>query len=125
MDGLAGLEYSGFKNTTIAVEIANQHIFDFDNILKDEPDRQREDLFQSAVRLTRTFMHDTLTFTFLANTLGATGDQGAFQRFTLEYDLTDSIEITGGAVFYHSGDLRRTQSIGSNDRLYLEIQYNF
>ena len=125
LDGLIGLEYSGFQNTTIAIDIANQHIFDYDNSLKDEPDRQREDLIQSAVRLTRTFMNDTLTFTFLANTFGATGDQGAFQRFTLEYDLTDSIEIAGGAVFYQSGDLRRTQSIGSNDRLYLEIQYNF
>lgn len=34
----------------------------------------------------------------------------------------DSIEITGGAVFYQSGDLRRTESIGSNDREYLEIK---
>ncbi len=77
------------------------------------------------MRLTRTFLHDTLSFTFLVNTFGATGDQGAFQRYTLEYDLMDSIEITGGAVLYQGGDLRRTQSIGSNDRLYLEIQYNF
>jgi hypothetical protein len=77
------------------------------------------------VRLTRTCLNDTLTLTFLANTFGATGNHGAFQRYTVQYDLTDSIEITGGAVFYHSGDLRRTQSIGSNDRLYFNVQYNF
>jgi hypothetical protein len=125
LDGLVGLEYSGFRNTTLAVDIANQHIFDFDNVLKEEPDWQREDLFQSAVRLTRTCLNDTLTLTFLANTFGATGNHGAVQRFTVQYDLTDSIEITGGAVFYHSGDLRRTRSIGSNDRLYFNVQYNF
>ncbi len=125
LDGLIGLEYSGFQDTTIAIDMANQHLFDFDEILEDTPDRQRENLFQSAVRLTRTFMNDTLTLTFLANTFGATGDQGALQRLTAEYDLTDAIEITGGAVFYQSGDLRRTESIGSNDRVYLEVKYNF
>jgi hypothetical protein len=119
------MEYSGIRDTTIAIDIANQHLFDYDRILKESPDRQREDLFQSAVRLTRTQMNDTLTLTFLANTFGATGDQGALQRFTAEYDYTDSIQITAGMVFYQSGDLRRTESIGSNDRVYLEVKYNF
>jgi hypothetical protein len=125
LDGLIGLEYAGFRDTTIAIDIANQHIFDFDRDLKETPDRQREDLFQSAVRLTRTYMNDTVTLTALANTFGVTGDQGALQRFTAQYDYTDSIEITAGVVFYQSGDLRRTESIGSNDRVYLEIKYNF
>jgi hypothetical protein len=125
LDGLIGLEYAGFRDTTIAIDIANQHLFDFDRDLKETPDRQREDFFQSAVRLTRTYMNDTLTMTVLANTFGVTGDQGALQRFTAQYDYTDSIEITAGVVFYQSGDLRRTESIGDNDRAYLEIKYNF
>ena len=125
LDGLIGMEYSGIRDTTIAVDIANQHLFDYDRVLKEAPDRQREDLFQSAVRLTRTQMNDTLTLTFLANTFGVTGDQGALQRFTAEYDYTDSIQITAGVVFYQSGDLRRTESIGSNDRVYLEIKHSF
>jgi hypothetical protein len=124
-DGLIGLEYSGFRDTTLAIEVANQHLFDFDRDLKQSPDRQREDLFQSAVRLTQTYMNDTLTLTALANTFGVTGDQGALQRFSAEYDYTDSIQFTAGVVFYQSGDLRRTQSIGSNDRVYVEVKYNF
>ena len=52
-------------------------------------------------------------------------DDGGFQRFTAEYDWTDSIELTGGVVFYQSGDLRRTTGIGNNDRVFGEVQYNF
>jgi hypothetical protein len=44
--------------------------------------------------------NDTLNLTFLMNIFGPTGDDGGFQRFTAEYDLTDSIELTGGIVFY-------------------------
>ena len=56
---------------------------------------------------------------------GATGNDVGFQRFTAEYDLTDSVELTVGVVIYQSGDLRRTQGIGDNDRVFCEVQYNF
>ena len=125
LDGLIGFEYSGFTDTSLTIEIANQHLFDFDDRLKESPDSQKENLFQSAIRLTQNYLNDTLTFTFLATTFGVTGDEGAFQRFTVEYDYTDAIQITTGAVFYQSGDLRRTQGIGDNDRVYLEAKYNF
>ena len=125
LDGLIGFEYAGFTDTTLSIEIANQHLFDFDDRLEASPDSQKENLFQSAIRLSQTYLHDTLTFTLLANTFGVTGDDGAFQRFTVEYDYTDSIQITAGAVLYQSGDLRRTQDIGDNDRVYLEVKYNF
>jgi hypothetical protein len=125
LDGLIGFEYAGFTDTTVSLEIANQHLFDFDDRLEDSPDFQKENLFQSAIRLSRTYLNDTLTFTLLANTFGVTGDNGSFQRFTVEYDYTDSIQITAGAVLYQSGDLRRTQDIGDNDRVYLEVKYNF
>jgi hypothetical protein len=32
-----------------------------------------------------------MSLTFLANIFGPTGDDGGFQQFTPEYDLTDSI----------------------------------
>ena len=71
------------------------------------------------------YRNDTLKLTFLANTFGPTGDDGAFQRFSAEYDYTDSIQLTGGIVFYQSGDPRRTMGIGDNDRVYLDLQYSF
>jgi hypothetical protein len=48
-----------------------------------------------------------------------------FQRFSAEYDLTDSIELTGGIVFYQSGDLCHPIKIEGNDRVYLDVQYDF
>jgi hypothetical protein len=125
LDGLAGVEYAGISDATITLDIANRHYLDFDKRLKGSPDFQKEDLLEWAFRITKPYLNDTLNLTFLANTFGPTGDDGAVQRFSAEYDYTDSIQLTGGIVFYHSGDLRRTMGIGDNDRLFLDVQYSF
>jgi hypothetical protein len=125
LDGLAGVEYSGISDATITLDIANRHYFDFEERLEDSPDFQKEDLFEWAFRVTKPYLNDALTLTFLANIFGPTGDDGGVQRFTAEYDYTDSIQLTGGIVFYQSGDLRRTMGIGDNDRVYFNVQYNF
>ena len=125
IDALVGVEYSGFTDTTLSFEIADRHILNFDSQIKAAPDFTEQDRWVSALRLTRTFLNETLALTILAQTWGLTGDDGAFQRFTAEYDLTDTIELTGGVVFYQSGDLPRFSNVGENDRLYLEIKYNF
>ena len=125
IDALVGAEYSGFTDTTLSFEIADRHILNFNSQIEESPDFTEEDRWVSALRLTRTYLNETLTLTILAQTFGLTGDDGAFQRFTAEYDLTDAIELTGGVVFYESGDLPRFRDVGENDRLYLEIKYNF
>ena len=124
-DVLAGAEYSGFKDTTLSLEAANRHINDFDEVLELAPDKARKDEFQWVFRLTGNFLNDTLTLTLLASTYGATGQDGAFQRFSAEYDIADSVQITGGVVLYQSGDLARYSNIGDNDRLFCEIKYSF
>ena len=125
IDALIGTEYAGFTDTTVSLEIAVRHITNYDSNLNEVPDFVEEDTFISALRLTRSFWHDTLNLKMLAQTFGITGDEGAFQRISAEYDYTDSIEITGGVVFYKSGDLRRFRGVGDNDRVFLEIKYHF
>ncbi len=125
LDALAGTEYSGISDAIITLEIANRHYFDFDNRLEESPDFQKEDFFEWALRITKPYLNDTLKLTFLATLFGQTGEDGGFQRFTVEYDLTDSIELTGGIVFYQAGDLRRTMGIEDNDRAFFDVQYNF
>jgi hypothetical protein len=125
IDALVGVEYSGFTDTTLSFEIADRHILNFDRQIEETPDFNEEDRWVSALRLTRTYLNETLTLSMLAQTWGLSGDDGALQRFTAEYDLTDAIELTGGVVFYKSGDLPRFRDVGENDRLYLEIKYNF
>ncbi|MEA3279156.1 MAG: DUF1302 family protein [Thermodesulfobacteriota bacterium] len=125
IDVLAGMEYSGFTDTTFSIEAVNRHIDGFEESLKLTPDNAQEDEFQWVARLTRDFLNDTLTLTLLASTYGATGQDGALQRFSAEYDVSDSVQITGGVVLYQSGDLARYRNIGDNDRLFCKIKYSF
>ena len=89
------------------------------------PDMATQDQFQSAFRFIRTFANDTIALTILASLFGLTGDDGAFQRFTIEYDVNDSLSVLFGIVTYQSGDLPEMQNVGQNDRVLIEAKYSF
>ncbi len=125
LDLMVGLEYRGFSETTLTIEFANRHIIDFDEQLSSPPDGKQEDLIQSVVRLNKDYLHDTLHLTLLLSTYGVWGEDGAFQRMQLDYDLNDDIAIKGAVVFYQSGDYLPFSTIGDNDRLLLEFEYRF
>jgi hypothetical protein len=124
-DILGGIQYSGINDMTLNIEAVNRHVHDYDEALELAPILIKRNLFQSVLRISRTFMNETLTLTILASTYGTRGRDGAFQRLTAEYDITDAIEITFSAILYTSGNLTQFQDIGDNDRLYLEIKYSF
>ncbi|MBW2618502.1 MAG: DUF1302 family protein [Deltaproteobacteria bacterium] len=125
LDLLLGVEYSGFAETSIALEAVCRHIIDFDQRLEGGPDDAREDDFQWAFRLNRDFLNDRLTLTLLASAFDALAQGGAFERLQLDYELTDSLLITLGLVLYQSGDRAFTENIGDNDRLFGQIRYSF
>ncbi len=125
VDVLAGFEYSGFSETTISLEAVNRHINEFASILKQPPDQATKNQFQSALRFTRTFINETITLTVLASLFGLTGDDGAFERYTIEYDINDFISVLFGIVTYQSGDLPEMENIGKNDRALIEAKYSF
>ena len=125
MDILGGVEYAGFSDTTVTLEMVSRRILDFRDRLKAAPDQAAEEKIQSALRISRDFLNETLNLTLLALTYGPTGQDGALQRFTAQYDLSDAVEITGGLVLYQSGDLPEMQNIGDNDRIYLEVKYSY
>ncbi|MDM8543211.1 hypothetical protein QUF90_19220 [Desulfococcaceae bacterium HSG9] len=125
IDALAAAEYTGFSETVIAFEAANRHLIDYDDALSRPPDNQEEDLFQSVLRVTRDFRNDTVQLKIILSTFGLDCQDGALQRLQLDYDCTDNLTLTGGAVFYQSGDLYVFQNIGDNDRVFLEMSYAF
>ena len=125
LDILLGIEYSGIKETTVSVEVANRHINNFDGLLEAGPDSEQEDTFVSAVRVVREFWNDTLTGTLLAMTYGVAGEDGALQRLQVEYDLRDNLELTVGMILYQSGDLPEFENIGDNDRVFGEVAFHF
>jgi Protein of unknown function (DUF1302) len=124
-DVLVGLEYSGVTDTTITLEAVCRRMLDFDDRLKAAPDMAAEEKCRTALRLSRDFLNETLNLTLLALTYGPTGQDGALQRMTVEFDISDATAVTGGVVLYQSGDLPEMRNIGDNDRLYLEVKVSF
>jgi hypothetical protein len=124
-DFLMAMEYSGFTEMSISIELANRHLLNFDTRLEELPDGQMKNLFQSALRVNRDFMHDTLHLTMLLSAYGVSGEDGAFERYQVEYDVRDNVMVKGGLVFYQSGDVVAFQNIGDNDRLFFELEYRF
>ena len=124
-DFLAGMEYRGFPDTTISLEAANRHLAGFEAGMAGPPDRAQENEFQSALRLTRDFRHDSLHLRYLLTLFGHDGSDGGFQRLWVEYDLNDSVKATMGVVDYRTGDAPPFNSIGDNDRVFAELRYSF
>lgn len=124
-DAMVGIEYYGFDDMVIIVEAANRHINGFDQVLERFPDQAQENVFQSVVRISRTFLNETLELEGLLSFFGTDGKDGKFQRFSCEYDLNDAIKLLGGVLLYQTGDLPEFTDIGDNDRLYFEVKYNF
>lgn len=124
-DVLAGVEYRGFSDTLITLEIANRHIVGFEEEMGNPPDYAQKDEFQSALRLSRDFLNETLQLNYLLLLFDPNGSGGGYQRFWAEYDLNDSLKLTAGIVSYISGDTSPFHTIGDNDRIFAELRYSF
>jgi hypothetical protein len=124
-DLLAGLEYNGIKDTVISAEAANRYLLKFEAPLNASPDNAVENEFRMVANLKRDFFYNTLHFGYQLSWYALDGSGGAYQRFRLDYDMTDHWVVTGGVIFYESGDYFLLQNIGDNDRLFFNISYAF
>ena len=125
IDILAGVEYSGFTDTTIGFEAANRHIYGFDHKIKAAPDSAEQDDFQWALRVSRDFFHERLETVFIAQAYDPLGQDGALERLECTYDLTDDWEATLGLVLYQSGDKPAFKDLNECNRLFFKVHYSF
>lgn len=125
VDGLAGMEYSGWDDTTISFDWAVKHMIDFDKRMENSPDFAQEDEISNALRVTRTYWSETLELTLLGLVYGPLAQDGSLVRISAEYDWSDTVDILFGTVLYQSGDRYALRQIGDNDRLFAEIKYSF
>jgi len=125
LDLMAGIEYMDFSETVLSLEIVNRYLIDFDDRLALSPDTAQEDSIQTVAKLVRDFANDTIQLKILFSIFGAHGEDGAFERFQLDYDLTDAITVTGGVIFYQSADQGALSSIDDNDLVFVEFIYEF
>jgi len=124
LDFMIGVEYYGFADTNIVVEVANRHIFGFRSDMRPNFSVQRNAL-ETAIRITRNFMNDRLGTTLLAIIFGNHAQDGSIVRVDLHYDLRDSLVLGGGILLFQDGDRIPFDTISRNDRFFFEIKYSF
>jgi len=141
LDALLGVDYSGFSKTVLSLELSDRHIFGYEDIMLENtfllptpvkiiPDYVRQDSLQFAARASYTFDHDNATVNYLISMLGGsdfTFQDGGFQRFWMDYKISDSFTANAGIVDYIGGDgeIPFYNAIKNNDRVYAEVVYNF
>ena len=125
LDLMGGIEYLGFSETALSLEIVNRHLVDFDEQLTLSPDIAQENTIQTVAKLIRDFANDTIQLKILLSLFGAHGEDGMFERVQLDYDLNDAVTLTGGIIFYQSGNQGALSAIEDNDRIFFEFSYDF
>lgn len=124
-DILAGFEYMGFTNTSLALEFKQMHMPDFKDSMRGFPDYAESSQFTTAFRITRDFMNDRLELMFLAMIMGIEAEDGAFERVAAEYELNEALTVTVGSIFYQDGDTLMMNNIHENNRIYFEFTHDF
>ncbi len=142
LDTMAGVEYYGFTDVTIAVEFVNRHLFDYDSLLGSTPappampgppttaiktnlvQRNRQ---ETAIRYTADFWNQTLQVTALALVFGERAQHGAVVRLSADYDVRDALVVSGGILLFEDGEgsTPPVDAWSRNDRLFLSIKYSF
>ena len=122
-DLLLGVEYTGFDDTTLSLEIVDRHLHSYDSALANQSIKKDE--WQTALRYTGEFMHARLKVTFLTLLFGTPDEGGGFARLQGDYEWIENLRLIGGVVAYHGGDKRPFTHIGNNDRLFLDVKYSF
>jgi len=130
LDVLVGVDYMGISDTVLSLEIANRHIFDYENqmsAVKDilRPDYVDENEVQTAMRATRSFANDSINATALLSMFGPAWEYGGFARVWVEYDVVDAVVANFGVVDYIDGDKPFIKAISDNDRVFADITYSF
>ena len=124
-DLLLGVEYSGLSDAQLSFEVVHRHLHDFNAAMRSVPDDAREDEVQWALRFQRDLMNTQLQLTALISALGWSGDDGAFQRLSVDYEVDENWSWRAGVVNYSKGDRQLYKNIEDQDRVFGELRYSF
>jgi len=125
LDILVGFDYTGFRDSVVSIEVANRHIFDYEAQMKNQADYVDKDEMQTAIRITRSFINETVNTTALIRMFGSGLEDGGFARVWLEYEIADALNTNFGVVNYIGGDKVFLEAIKNNDRVFADITYSF
>ena len=129
LDTLVGVDYMGISDTVLSVEFVNRHIFDYEtkmaSITAAKPDYTDQNEYQTALRVTSTFMNDSLNANALLSMFGASWEYGGFARVWVAYDVMDGVNANVGFVDYLDGERPFAAAIQNNDKVFADITYSF
>jgi hypothetical protein len=123
-DILLGFEYKGIDDTYVSYDFVSRNIKDYDKRLLNELNPLNKHNYQHALRIMSDFMNATLHVNYLITTYGEKLDEGGFQRFWVEYEVSDTVNMTIGIVDY-IGDAPVMELIEDNNMLFANFSYNF
>jgi hypothetical protein len=108
VDSMLGIEYNGISDGSLSFEVANKN-----------------NTIQYATRYSQSFLNQTLDVSLLHSSYKKNGSGGGFTRLWSDYAINDSISLSTGLIYYHSGSNILFDSIKNNDRFFTSIKYNF
>jgi len=124
LDALVGVEYNGIDETLIAFELANNHLFEYDTILKSQAIPVLEDTTQYAFRINSDFLNATLHANYLVSLFGKDMKEGGFSRVWFDYNVNDNLSTELGYVDYLGGS-KLFDIIHDNDMFFGSMKYSF
>ena len=126
-DVLAGVEYSGITDVTLALEVVNRHYPDFESAMADFPDGASMEVIQYALVYFQDFMNQTVTVQGILLAFGKAADEGNFQRYSVEYDVFDDFTVTAGVLIVQSAGNTNPlfQAARLNDRVFFDSKLSF
>ena len=124
-DVLLGFEYNGFSDTTLSYDFALRH-FNEDNPQLAVPleNFYEQDTYQHALRLSSSFMRDTLNANYLISLYGKNLDEGGFQRAWLDIELADALNTQFGLIGYFGGS-PLFEKVSDHVVVFMDISYSF
>jgi hypothetical protein len=123
---MVGVEYYGWTNTNVAIEVAHRHLFNWSPSLQYLPNYTYEDQIELALRLSRTFFNERLdVLAFGLALFNSRGHLGTTLRFSADYDLMDALVLSGGYLHFVGSDQVPFDTWQDNNRLFMKLKYSF
>ena len=125
IDTMIGVEYYGPDSLVIALEIVNRHFLEYSSTIIGANSQTEQSRFETAFRISRPFFRERLDVTLLGLAIGERFQGGGLVRLSGDFELTDSWQLTSGALMFIGGSDDGLGLFESNDRVFAEIKYSF
>lgn len=123
LDLMAGIEYKGFRDTTLSFEYALKKIYDYESAMALGIEGKKEYERQSVARVNKDFLNSKLHFTYLISLFN--GYEDGFHKSFVDYDYSDDILLGFGVVDYFGSKSLKFENMEDNDRVFVNFKYSF